>query len=451
MCGIVGYIGGDPAAPFLLQGLEKLEYRGYDSAGVAVYDGTSLRVVKAKGRLQVLKDLIHDGKDVPGTVGIGHTRWATHGAPSDINSHPQVSDSGKFAVVHNGIIENYLALKQHLIRRGVSFVSETDTEVVAQLLEYYYKGDIMDAVIKVLQKVEGSYALGIICADKPYQLVAVRKDSPLIIGLGQGENFIASDVPAILSRTRDIYRLNDNEIAIIQREGVRIYDMDKELIPKEPVHVEWDVTAAEKGGYEHFMAKEIMEQPKAVRDTISPRIKDGRIVLDNITLTADQLKTFRKIFIVACGSAYHVGMVAKYVLEKMTRIPVEVDVASEFRYREPIIDEKVLVLVISQSGETADTLAAMREAKRLGARTLSIVNVVGSSIANESDDVIYTWAGPEIAVATTKAYSTQLAVVYLLAIYMADLLGCLTAEEYAAYLTELQALPDKIEKILQNR
>ena len=399
MCGIVGYIGDDQAAPILLQGLEKLEYRGYDSAGVAVYDGTSLRVVKAKGRLQVLKDLIHGGKDVPGTVGIGHTRWATHGAPSDINSHPQVSDSGKFAVVHNGIIENYLALKQHLIRRGVSFVSETDTEVIAQLLEHYYKGDIMDAVIKVLQKVEGSYALGIICADAPDQLVAVRKDSPLIIGLGHGENFIASDVPAILSKTRDIYRLNDNEIAVIRREGVRIYDMDKELVPKEPIHVEWDVSAAEKGGYEHFMAKEIMEQPKAVRDTLSPRIQNGRIVLDNITLTAEQLKTFKKIFIVACGSAYHVGMVAKYVLEKMTRIPVEVDLASEFRYREPIIDEEVLVLVISQSGETADTLAAMREAKRLGARTLSIVNVVGSSIANESDDVIYTWAGPEIAVA----------------------------------------------------
>ena len=451
MCGIVGYIGDDQAAPILLQGLEKLEYRGYDSAGVAVYDGTSLRVVKAKGRLQVLKDLIHGGKDVPGTVGIGHTRWATHGAPSDINSHPQVSDSGKFAVVHNGIIENYLALKQHLIRRGVSFVSETDTEVIAQLLEHYYKGDIMDAVIKVLQKVEGSYALGIICADAPDQLVAVRKDSPLIIGLGHGENFIASDVPAILSKTRDIYRLNDNEIAVIRREGVRIYDMDKELVPKEPVHVEWDVSAAEKGGYEHFMAKEIMEQPKAVRDTLSPRIQNGRIVLDNITLTAEQLKTFKKIFIVACGSAYHVGMVAKYVLEKMTRIPVEVDLASEFRYREPIIDEEVLVLVISQSGETADTLAAMREAKRLGARTLSIVNVVGSSIANESDDVIYTWAGPEIAVATTKAYSTQLAVVYLLAIYMADQLGRLSVKEYSAYLTELQALPDKIEKILQNR
>ena len=449
MCGIVGYIGDDQAAPILLQGLEKLEYRGYDSAGVAVYDGTSLRVVKAKGRLQVLKDLIHGGKDVPGTVGIGHTRWATHGAPSDINSHPQVSDSGKFAVVHNGIIENYLALKQHLIRRGVSFVSETDTEVIAQLLEHYYKGDIMDAVIKVLQKVEGSYALGIICADAPDQLVAVRKDSPLIIGLGHGENFIASDVPAILSKTRDIYRLNDNEIAVIRREGVRIYDMDKELVPKEPVHVEWDVSAAEKGGYEHFMAKEIMEQPKAVRDTLSPRIQNGRIVLDNITLTAEQLKTFKKIFIVACGSAYHVGMVAKYVLEKMTRIPVEVDLASEFRYREPIIDEEVLVLVISQSGETADTLAAMREAKRLGARTLSIVNVVGSSIANESDDVIYTWAGPEIAVATTKAYSTQLAVVYLLAIYMADQLGRLSVKEYSAYLTELQALPDKIEKILR--
>lgn len=451
MCGIVGYIGEDQSAPFLLKGLEKLEYRGYDSAGVAVYDGTSLRVVKAKGRLQVLKDLIHDGEDVPGSIGIGHTRWATHGAPSDINSHPQVSDSGKFAVVHNGIIENYMALKDHLVRRGVSFVSETDTEVVAQLLEYYYKGNILDAVIKVLQKVEGSYALGIICADAPDQLIAVRKDSPLIIGLGEGENFIASDVPAILSKTRNIYRLNDDEIAVIKREGVSIYDMDQELVPKEPVYIDWDVSAAEKGGYEHFMAKEIMEQPKAVRDTISPRIKEGRVVLDNISLTAEDLKAFQKIFIVACGSAYHVGMVAKYVLEKMTRIPVEVDVASEFRYRQPIIDEKTLVLVISQSGETADTLAALREAKRLGARILSIVNVVGSSIANDSDDVIYTWAGPEIAVATTKAYSTQLAVIYLLAIYMADLLGKVTEEEYRAFLAELQALPHKIEQILQHK
>ncbi len=451
MCGIVGYIGDDQASPILLKGLEKLEYRGYDSAGVAVYDGTKLQVVKAKGRLKILSDLISGGKDVPGTVGIGHTRWATHGKPSDINSHPQVSDSGKFAVVHNGIIENYLVLKDYLIKKGKTFVSETDTEVVAQLLEYYYNGDILDAVTKVIAKVEGSYALGIICEDAPDQLVAVRKDSPLIVGLGKGENYIASDVPAILNKTRDIYRLNDNEIAILKRDNVTIYNMDKEVVSKEPCHIEWDISAAEKGGYEHFMAKEIMEQPKAVRDTISPRIQNGKIVLDNITLTAEQIKGFSKIFILACGSAYHVGVVAKYVFEKFVRIPVEVDVASEFRYRHPIIDDKVLVLVISQSGETADTLAAMREAKRLGARTLSIVNVVGSSIANDSDDVIYTWAGPEIAVATTKAYSTQLAVIYLLAIYFADKLGGLTAEDYAYYVSELQSIPDKINAILSDK
>lgn len=451
MCGIVGYIGDDQASPILLKGLEKLEYRGYDSAGVAVYDGTKLQVVKAKGRLKILSDMINGGKDVPGTVGIGHTRWATHGKPSDINSHPQVSDSGKFAVVHNGIIENYLVLKDYLIKKGKTFVSETDTEVVAQLLEYYYHGDILDAVTKVIAKVEGSYALGIICEDAPDQLVAVRKDSPLIVGLGKNENYIASDIPAILNKTRDIYRLNDNEIVILKRDNVTIYNMDKEVVQKEPNHIEWDISAAEKGGYEHFMAKEIMEQPKAVRDTISPRIKDGKIVLDNITLTAEQIKGFSKIFILACGSAYHVGVVAKYVFEKFVRIPVEVDVASEFRYRHPIIDDKVLVLVISQSGETADTLAAMREAKRLGARTLSIVNVVGSSIANDSDDVIYTWAGPEIAVATTKAYSTQLAVIYLLAIYFADKLGGLTAEDYAYYVSELQSIPDKINTILSDK
>lgn len=451
MCGIVGYIGDDQAAPILLNGLEKLEYRGYDSAGVAVYDGTSLQVVKAKGRLKILSDMIDGGKDVPGTVGIGHTRWATHGRPSDINSHPQVSDSGKFAVVHNGIIENYLALKELLIKKGKCFVSETDTEVIAQLLEYYYKGDILDAVIKVISKVEGSYALGIICEDAPDQLIAVRKDSPLIIGLGKDENFIASDIPAILSRTRDIYRLNDNEITVLKRDSVTVFNSDKEIVPKEPIHIDWDISAAEKGGYEHFMAKEIMEQPKAVRDTISPRIKNGKIVLDNITLTSEQIKNFSKIFIIACGSAYHVGVVAKYVLEKFARIPVEVDVASEFRYREPIINDKVLVLVISQSGETADTLAALREAKRLGARTLSIVNVVGSSIANDSDDVIYTWAGPEIAVATTKAYSTQLAVVYLLAIYFADKLGVLSEEDYAFYVSELQSLPEKITEILSSK
>lgn len=451
MCGIVGYIGDDQATPILLNGLEKLEYRGYDSAGVAVYNGNALQVVKAKGRLKILSDMLDDGKNLHGTVGIGHTRWATHGKPSDINSHPQTSDSGKFAVVHNGIIENFMPLKKLLIQKGKTFVSETDTEVIAQLLEYYYTGDILDAMIKVINKVEGSYALGVICEDHPDQLYAVRKDSPLIVGIGQGENFIASDIPAILNKTRDIYRLNDDEIAVLKRDSITIYNTDQEVVSKEPYHVEWDISAAEKGGYEHFMSKEIMEQPKAVRDTISPRIKDGKIVLDDITLTKEQIKSFNKIFIVACGSAYHVGVVAKYVIEKMTKIPVEIDVASEFRYRQPIINDKVLVIVISQSGETADTLAALREAKRLGARVLSIVNVVGSSIANDSDDVIYTWAGPEIAVATTKAYSTQLAVVYLLSIYMADKLGTITAEEYVQYVRELLALPDKIEETLKNK
>ena len=454
MCGIVGYIGEEQAAPLLLQGLEKLEYRGYDSAGVAVYTGEKLEVAKAKGRLKILSDMLDEGKSLRGTIGIGHTRWATHGAPSDINSHPQVSDSGKFAVVHNGIIENYLTLKTFLMDRGVTFVSETDTEVVAQLLEYYYKKyqcDILEAMIRVIHKVEGSYALGVICQDSPDELYAVRKDSPLIVGLGQGENFIASDVPAILAKTREIYRLSDNEIVRLTRSGVTVFNTDRDEVHKEPVHIDWDVSAAEKGGYEHFMFKEIMEQPKAIRDTISPRIRDGKIVLDDITLTREQVEGFRRIVIVACGSAYHVGVVAKYALEQLTRIPVEVDVASEFRYRHPIIDDKALVLIISQSGETADTLAAMREAKRLGARTLSIVNVVGSSIANESDDVLYTWAGPEIAVATTKAYSTQLAVVYLLALYLADLLGTISSEEYEGYLTDLQKLPEQIEAVLQTR
>ena len=451
MCGIVGYIGGEQAAPILLNGLEKLEYRGYDSAGMAVYTGDSLKIMKSKGRLQVLSDLVEGGKNLPGTVGIGHTRWATHGKPSDINSHPQVSTSGKFAIVHNGIIENYQEMKQKLIAKGVSFVSETDTEVVAQLVEYYYEGNILDAFIKVIGKLKGSYALGLICVDDPDRLYAVRKDSPLVVGLGEHENYVASDIPSILNRTREFYRLKDNEIVELTRDAVRIYNMDKELIEKELVRIDWDLSVAEKGGYEHFMFKEIMEQPKALRDTISPRIQNGRIVLDNVSLTAEDLKRFNRISIVACGSAYHVGVVAKYVIEQLTRIPVEVDVASEFRYRHPILDSNSLVLVISQSGETADTLAALREAKRLGARVLSIVNVVGSSIANDSDDVLYTWAGPEIAVATTKAYSTQLAVVYLLAIYMADLLGKVTAEEYATYIRELQALPDKVEEALKNK
>lgn len=451
MCGIVGYVGRDQAAPILLQGLEKLEYRGYDSAGVAVYDGTSLEVVKTKGRLKALKDKIHNGADVPGTIGIGHTRWATHGKPSDVNAHPQVSGSETFAVVHNGIIENYLVLKDFLLDKGFHFVSETDTEVVAQLLEYFYEGDFLDAVIKTLRKIKGSYAFAILCKDYPDRIVAVRKDSPLVVGIGQNENFVASDIPAILNKTRDIYRLDENEIAVITIDKIKVYDLNRKTIEKKPVHISWDISAAEKGGYDHFMEKEIMEQPKAVRDTISPRIKSGRIVLDDITLTEEQIKKIKKIDVVACGSARHVGVVAKYILEQYTRIPVEVDMASEFRYRRPIIDKNVLTLVISQSGETADTLAALREAKRLGARTISIVNVVGSSIANESDDVIYTWAGPEIAVATTKAYSTQLAVVYLLAIYIADKLGTLSAGDYANYISELQRLPDKIAETLKNR
>lgn len=448
MCGIVGYVGGDQAAPILLKGLEKLEYRGYDSAGVAVYDGTSIQVVKTKGRLRILSDKIHDGADLSGSVGIGHTRWATHGKPSDVNAHPHMSESGRFAVVHNGIIENYLALKDFLTEQGYHFVSETDTEVVAQLLDFYYKGDLLDAVVKTINKIRGSYALGILCKDQPDRIIGVRKDSPLIVGLGKNENFIASDIPAILSRTRDIYRLEENEIAVIEKTGVTVYNLDKKIIEKDLCHIDWDISAAEKGGFDHFMAKEIMEQPKAVRNTISPRIKDGEIVLDSIQLTKEQIQNFSKIFIVACGSAYHVGVVAKYIFEQYTHIPVEVDVASEFRYRHPIIDHKVLVLIISQSGETADTLAALREAKRLGARTISIVNVVGSSIANESDDVLYTWAGPEIAVATTKAYSTQLAVIYLLAIYMAEKTGAMSRADYKSYISQLEILPDKIQETL---
>ncbi len=385
-----------------------------------------------------------------GTLGIGHTRWATHGEPSDINSHPHCSENGSFAVVHNGIIENYLYLRDYLMNKGKRFASETDTEVIAQLLEYYYNGNILDTIIKVLSKIEGAYALGIICKDDPDTLYAVRKDSPLIIGLGKGENFIASDIPAIIDKTRDIYRLNDNEIAVIKRDNVTVYNEAKEIITKNRIHIDWDITAAEKEGYEHFMLKEIMEQPKAVHNTISPRLVNGKIVLDELKLTKEDLQKLKKIVIVACGSAYHVGVVAKYAIEKTVRIPVEIDIASEFRYRDPIIDENVLVLVISQSGETADTLAALREAKKLGARVLSIVNVVGSSIANESDDVLYTWAGPELSVATTKAYSTQLCVVYLLVLYMADLLGTISNQEYQNYVADLEALPSLIEKTISD-
>jgi glucosamine--fructose-6-phosphate aminotransferase (isomerizing) len=451
MCGIVGYIGQQQAAPILLDGLSKLEYRGYDSAGVAVFDGDGISVNKARGRLEALYNKIDGGNTVSGSMGIGHTRWATHGEPSDVNAHPHLSRSGRFAVVHNGIIENYIALKKRLISKGFEFISDTDTEVVAHLFEYYYKGDIIETMIKVIQKVEGSYALGVLCSDYPDQFVAVRKSSPLIVGLGQGENFIASDVTAILKYTREIYRLEDNEIVVLKKDGVKIYNTDKEEIQKETNTINWDVSAAEKGGYEHFMMKEMEEQPKALRDTISPRIKDGRVILDDVSLTPEYVKNINTIHIVACGSAYHVGMVGKYIIEQMTRIPVNVDIASEFHYRDPIMSDKDLTIVISQSGETADTRAALDRAKEKGSRILAIVNVVGSAIANAADDVIYTWAGPEIAVATTKAYSTQLAVIYLLALHMADALGKISADEYADMIEEIQSLPDKVEEILKNK
>lgn len=451
MCGIVGYVGSKQACPILLEGLSKLEYRGYDSAGVAVFDGEKINVQKARGRLSVLSDMVDGGKSVNGVMGIGHTRWATHGEPSDVNSHPHVSSSGRFAVVHNGIIENYIPLKKRLMEKGFQFVSETDTEVVAHLFEYYYKGDLLEAMTKVIHRVEGSYALGVLCSDYPDSFVAVRKASPMIVGVGRGENFIASDVTAILAHTRNVYYLEDDEIVMLSASGVKIYNTDREEIKKEIFRVNWDVSAAEKGGYEHFMMKEIEEQPKALRDTISPRIKDGKIVLDDISLTSEYISSLKKIYIVACGSAYHVGVVGKYVIEHMCRISVEVEVASEFRYHDPLIGKGDLVIVISQSGETADTLAALKEAKARGAHVLSIVNVVGSSIANASDSVLYTWAGPEIAVATTKAYSTQLAVIYLIAIYMADKLGRLENDEYSRLIEELNTLPDKVSKILENK
>ena len=452
MCGIVGFVGREEAAPILLDGLARLEYRGYDSAGIAVYgEQEGLQVAKAKGRLQVLYELVEGGRTVHGTIGLGHTRWATHGEPSDVNSHPQVSESGRFAVVHNGIIENYMELREFLESEGVTFVSQTDTEVVAQLLEYYYDGDILATVGKVLGLIQGAYALGILSADCPDRLIAARKDSPLILGFGDGAHFLASDVTALIKYTRDVCYLDDGEIAELTADHLWVYDAYLRPVEKEHHHVDWEISAAEKGGYEHFMAKEIMEQPEAFRKTISPRILQGKVALDGLSLEADYLREMDKLYVIACGSSYHVGMVAKYTLERLLRKPVEVTLASEFRYCDPIVTDKTLALVISQSGETVDTLAAMREARRLGARVLSIVNVVGSTIARESDDVLYTWAGPEIAVATTKAFSTQLAVVYLIGLYCADKLGTLPEEEYDAILTELQAIPDKMEEILANR
>lgn len=444
MCGIVGYIGTHQAAPVLLDGLAKLEYRGYDSAGIAVYDGEKIRMEKAVGRLKVLEELTQDGATLPGTVGIGHTRWATHGVPSDLNAHPHFNHDHSIVVVHNGIIENYLKLKKKLAGKGYEFLSETDTEVIAHMLDYYYKGDPLDAISKVMHRMEGSYGLGIMFRDHPDEVYAVRKDSPLIVGTSPEGNLIASDVPAVLKYTRDVYYLENEEIVKLTRDGLHFYNIDEEELEKEATHIDWDMNAAEKGGYEHFMLKEMHEQPKAVKDTLTPRIKNGDVVIEELGMTDEEIRAIRKIFIVACGSAYHTGVTAKYVFEKLARIPVEVDLASEFRYRDPILPENTLVVIVSQSGETADTLAALRLAKEKGVRTLGIVNVVGSSIAREADNVMYTWAGPEIAVATTKAYSTQLIAQYLLAMKFAKVRGTVSQNDFDAMIQSLERLPEQI-------
>ena len=454
MCGIVGYAGLEQAAPILLDGLERLEYRGYDSAGIAVLsEEKGLQLRKTKGRLKVLSALVDGGKALEGRMGIGHTRWATHGEPNDVNSHPHLSQNGQIAVVHNGIIENYLEIKEFLVSKGIHFCSDTDTEVVAQLLEYFYLqngGNIMAAVYTVLDRIEGAYALGILCKDLPDSFIAARKDAPLLLGYGENCKFIASDVTAIIKHTRDVSYMEDGEVAVVSAGEIKVYDALGQPVEKEHSFIDWDVSAAEKGGYAHFMFKEIMEQPEAVRKTVSPRLKDGRVCFEELSLSEDYIRGLKKIFIVACGSSYHVGVVAKYNMERLLRRPVDVMLASEFRYADPLVDQDTLVIVISQSGETLDTMAALREAKKLGARILSVVNVVGSSIARESDDVLYTWAGPEIAVATTKAYSTQLVLLDMLGLYFADIIGSVSKEEYARLAEELQALPTKMEKVLEN-
>ena len=451
MCGIVGFIGKEQAAPILLDGLAHLEYRGYDSAGVAVISSEQkLQVRKAVGRLKVLSDEIHGGADIEGCIGLGHTRWATHGAPNIVNSHPHVSEDGKFAVIHNGIIENYVEIKEFLIGQGITFKSETDTEVVAQLLEFYYNEchDFLEAVGRVLRRIEGAYALGMLCADCPDRIIAARKDAPLLLGYGEGCNFLASDVTAIIKHTRDVAYMEDGEVAVLTCDGIEVYDALEQKVEKKHFTIDWEVSAAEKGGYQHFMLKEIMEQPEALRRAISPRVKEGKVVFDDLKLPVETMREFTRIFIVACGSSYHVGMLGKYTLEHLLRRNVEVVLASEFRYCDPIVDDKSLVIVISQSGETLDTMAALREAKKRGGYILSIVNVVGSSIARESDDVLYTWAGPEIAVATTKAYSTQLAVLDMIGLAFGEALGTVKKEEYEEAVAELQKLPGKMEQFL---
>ncbi len=449
MCGIVGYIGESSASPILIDGLKKLEYRGYDSAGIAVYGDDGVKICKTKGRIADLEGKLESEGKLEGSVGIGHTRWATHGAPDDINAHPHKGGNGRITLVHNGIIENYIELKIMLEQKGYVFVSQTDTEVLAHLFDFFYDGDSLKAMSKVMKMVRGSYATAVLIEDKPDEIIAARKDSPLIVGIGENENFLASDIPAVLKYTRDCYLLDDNQIALLTKDSIKLYDIDLNEVHKDVYHVTWDVEAAEKGGYDHFMKKEIAEQPKTVRDTLSPRIKDGKVVIDELSLTDEQIKNIGTVHIVACGSAWHVGMAARYVIEKLAKTPCEVDLASEFRYRNPIVRPNDICIVISQSGETADTLAALREAKSKGARTISIVNVVASTIARESDDVIYTMAGPEIAVATTKAFSAQLNVAYLLAIRFAKAKG-LIGENYEKTLCEeMQELPGLIEKLLE--
>ena len=451
MCGIVGYVGPKEAAPLLLEALHKLEYRGYDSSGICVAANGAIQVAKARGRLQVLRDMTQEGAQLPGHIGVGHTRWATHGEPSDVNSHPHLSQGGRVALVHNGIVENYMELREFLTEKGYTFASQTDTEIAAQLIDHCYHGDPVQAVREAVNLLTGSFALGIIFRDHPDQIIAVRKDSPLIVGLGQGENFIASDIPALLKHTRDILRLDEYELAVIRQDRVQVFDRYGDPVEKQVQHVDWDPGAAEKGGYAHFMLKEIMEQDRVLRDTLRPRVREGQIQLELKHITPEDFRDCDRVYIVACGSASHVGHVARTYIEKLTRVPVCVELASEFRYIDPIITPHTITIVISQSGETLDTLFALREAKSRGSKVLSIVNVVGSSIANESQDVIYTWAGPEIAVATTKAYSAQLAVCYLVALYMAQCKGALSPQALADAVAALNALPELATHMLQSQ
>ena len=448
MCGIVGYTGSQEAAPILLEGLKKLEYRGYDSAGIAVLNDNLIAVSKVTGRIANLCERTADGKNCPGTVGIGHTRWATHGAPTDTNAHPHMSNDGKFAVVHNGIIENYIALREELIQKGYRFESQTDTEVIVHLIEMYYTGDLKKAVIKTSARLQGSYALGVVCTDEPEKVYVAREASPLILGVGVGENYFASDVTALVSYTRNAMYLDDGEFAEITPDSITVFNPAGQPIEKKISRITWDIQSAEKGGYEHFMLKEIIEQPRAVKATIAPRIKDGDIILDETELTADYLESINKIVITACGSAYYAGCAGKYAIEKLCRIPVQVELASELRYSDPLIDEHTLLIVLSQSGETADTIAAMKECKNRGAKTLAVVNVVGSTIANTADYTLYTWAGPEIAVATTKGYTTQVSVLYLLALYAAKKMNRIDDELYNNLLASLKALPKKIQEAI---